>query len=155
MPNYTSNHGQVLLALRDLAVHLQPQELSDFEVQVRNDWLFNGRPMLGLTIYPMAEQYGEGVNSAQDIGYLCGLVFAYKFDQDAGLTSDRLLAWRELLRRRLTDQRISVTIDNTTGPREHVCVLVRSGEGLANPKKYPGWNITRIVCSIWLRELNA
>lgn len=152
--SYTSNHGAILLALRDLAQRLQPKELSDCEIQVRNDWLFNGDPMLGLTIYPLSEQYGEGVNSAQDIGYLCGLVFAYKYDQDAVLTSDRLLAWRELLRRSLTDQRLGVTISNSTTPKEHVCILVRSGEGLTNPNKYPGWNITRLVVSVWLRELN-
>lgn len=154
MANYTSNHGQILLALRDLALSLQPDELNDFEVQVRNDWLYNGDPMVGLTISPMPEQYGEGVNSAQDIGYLCSLVFAHRYDQDATLTSDRLLAWRELLRRRLTDQRLGVTINNDTSPREHVSVLVRSGESLTNPNKYPGWNITRIVVSVWLRETN-
>lgn len=156
MPDtYTSNHGAILLALKDLALELQPQELSEDEVQIRNDWLFNdGQPMLGLTIYPLSEQYGEGVNSSQDVGYLCGLVFAYKFDQDAILYSDRLMAWRELLRRKLTDQRLGVTMANDTAPREHVCILVRSGEGLTNPSKYPGWNITRIVVAVWLREIN-
>lgn len=151
---YTSNHGEILLALRDLAITLQPRELGDFEVQVRNDWLYNGDPMLGLSIYPLGEQYGEGVNSSQDIGYVCGLVFACKFDQDAILASDRMLAWRELLRRKLTDQRLSVTIANSTAPKEHVCILVRSGEGLTNPNKYPGWIISRIVVSVWLREQN-
>lgn len=152
--SFTSNHGHILVALRDLIKDLQPENLADEEVQVRGSWLHNGSPFRGVSIIPLPEQYAVGTNGTQDIGYACGIVFVEGDDLDARLEDDQMLAWRELVRRRLTDQRLSVTIVNATDPSEHVCRVVRSGENLSNPKKYPRYNISRLVVVVWLRENN-
>jgi len=152
--SFGSNHGQVMAALRDLIKDLQPDNMADEEVQVRGSWLIQGEPLRGVTIYDLGEQYAAGVIGAQDIGYTCGIVFVEKDDYDARLSGDQMQAWRELVRRRLTDQRLSVTIVNSTDPSEHVCRVIRSGESLSNPKKYPNCNISRLVVVVWLRELN-
>lgn len=152
--SFSSNHGLIMLALKDLIKSLQPDGLHDTEVEVRGSWLFNGEPMRGVSIYDLGEQYDAGTVGTQDIGYVCGVVFASKDDNDAVLYSDMMLAWRELVRRRLTDQRLSVTITNATDPSEHVCKVIRSGESLTNPKKYPDYSISRLVVVVWLRENN-
>lgn len=149
----SSNHGQIMVALRELVLSLQPEEVTSAEVEVRGGWLYNGEPMRGITIHELGETYHEGTNGTQDIGYICGIVFAQKDDLDAQLTDDSLLAWRELIRHRLTDQRLNVTLTNNT-PSEHVVIVNRSGENLTNPKKFPNWAISRIVATVWLRETN-
>ena len=155
MAEFTSNHGQILLALENLVKDLQPDNLGDEEVQIRGSWLHSdGQPYRGITIMPLDEKYDPGTIGTQDIGYLCAIVFVEKDDYDARLTDDQMLAWRELVRRRLTDQRLSVTITNATDPSEHVCRIIRSGESLRNPNKYPTCNITRTVVCVWLRENN-
>lgn len=143
-----------MVALQELVLSLQPADCHDTEVAIRPSWLFNGEPMRGISIYDLGEQYHEGTIGTQDIGYRCGIVFAQKDDMDATLDSDQLIAWRELVRRRCTDQRLNVTIPGATDPAEHVMIVSRSGEGLTNPKKYPNWAISRVVVSVWLREVN-
>ena len=152
-PSYSSNHGQILLALRDLVQDLQPANLTTEEVKVRRNYLHNGTPFRGVTIYEIGEQTDEGTVGTQDIGYICGIVFCEKHDGDAKLASDQMVQWRELVRRRLKDQRLNVTIVNGTNPSEHVCVILRSGEDLNN-KKYPNDNVKRITVAVWLREAN-
>ncbi len=153
MPGFISNHGQVLLALQKLAEDLQPEDVANEEVQIRTSWLYNGEPMRGLTIYDMGEQYHEGTVGTQDIGYVCGIVFVRGRDGDAALYSDQVIRWRELLRRRLTDQRLPVTITNGSAPSEHVCIVERSGEELTNAVKYPNYIIRKLTVTVWLREL--
>jgi hypothetical protein len=155
MERFASNHGQILSALRDLVKDLGPDNITDEEVQVRGNWLnSDGQPFRGITVMPLTEQYDSGTIGTQDIGYQCAIIFVEGEDYDARLTDDQMLAWRELVRRRLTDQRLSVTIVNSTDPSEHVCRVIRSGESLRNPNKYPNCNITRTVVVVWLRELN-
>ncbi len=153
MQNFPSNHGQVLLALQSVVKDLQPEDLGNEEVEIRPSWLINGNPMRGVSIFDMGEQYSEGTVSTQDIGYACGVVFARLRDGDATLVSDQLLRWRELVRRRLTDQRLPVTITNATAPREHVCIVEKSGEELTNLRKYPNYLIRKLTVVVWLREL--
>lgn len=154
--NFSSNHGQILVALRDLIKDLQPDNLADEEVQIRGSWLGNdGQPFRGITVMPLGENLtNEDTIGTQDIAYLTAIVFVEHDDHDARLEDDQMLAWRELVRRRLLNQRLSVTIVNSTDPLEHVCRVLRSGESLRNTNKYPTYNITRTVVSVTLRELN-
>lgn len=152
---FTSNSARVAVALRDLIKSLGPDNLSDEEVQVRGSWLnTDGNPHIGISVVPLGEQADPGTIGTQDIGYVMSVVFVEKDSYDARLTGDQMLAWRELVRRRLTDQRLEVTIVNQTDPSEHVCRISRSGESLRNPNKYPTFNINRMVVVVWLRELN-
>jgi hypothetical protein len=101
----------------------------------------------------MGEQDDDGTIGTMDIGYVCGIVFCEFNDSDSVLSGDQMLVWRELVRRRLTDQRLPVTISNATAPSEHVAIVSKSGENLSNEKKWPRKNIRRITVSVWLREL--
>lgn len=151
---FTSNHGQVLLALQKLIVGLRPDNLSGEEIRIRGSWLGTTGPHRGVSIIEAGETKNDGVIGAQDVGYVCHIVFAEFNDYDALLSSDQMMAWRELVRRRLTDQRIPVSMTNQTAPSEHVAVMIESGKDLSNPKKWPNYNVKRIVVSIWLRESN-
>jgi hypothetical protein len=151
MPEYSSNHGQILIALEALVKDLQPDNLAGEEVAIRGNWV---GPYRGVSIVPMGEQDNPGTVGTQDIGYVCGIVFAELSDYDAILAGDQMESWRELVRRRLKDQRLSVTITNSSDPSEHVMIILRSGEDLSNPKKYPNWSIKRILVAVWVRESN-
>jgi hypothetical protein len=153
--SFTSNAGLIALALRDLIKSLQPDNLVDEEVQIRGSWLnSDGHPHVGISIVPLGEQPDPGTIGTQDIGYEMSVVFVEKDSYDARMSDDQMFAWRELIRRRLTDQRLQVTIVNQTDPSEHVCRVIRCGESLRNPNKYPTYNINRMVVVVWLRELN-
>lgn len=151
---FQSNHGQVLLALEALLRSLKLDGLTDEEVRIRYNWLQNGQPRIGVSILDLGEKYADGTVGTQDIGYLCGIVFADGATYDDPMDNDRILSWIEVVRRRLTDQRLNVTIAGATDPAEHVMVIDRSGENLTNPNKYPNYKVRRTVVSVWLREKN-
>lgn len=153
MPDFSSNHGQILLALEKLVKDLQPENLSGEEVQIRGSWLGAHGPFRGVSIVEGGEQDDDGTIGTQDIGYVCSIVFAEKEDADAILSSDQMMQWRELVRRRLSDQRLPVTVTNISSPSEHVCIVLKSGEDMSNNNKYPGYHIRRILVAVWLREL--
>lgn len=153
MPEYSSNHGAVLVALQKLIKDLQPANLSEEEIVIRGSHIGSGGPYRGVSIIDMGEQDNDGTIGTQDIGYVCGIVFAEFDDYDAQLSGDQMASWRELVRRRLTDQRIPVTITNLSSPSEHVAVIIKSGEDISNRKRWPNYNLRRIVVAIWLREL--
>jgi hypothetical protein len=85
------------------------------------------------------------------VGYLCNIYFVQKDDNDATMSSDRMIEWRELIRRRLKDQRLNVTIANNSSPSEHVVRAYQPRQG--SSKKYPGYSITLLPVAVWLREL--
>lgn len=152
MPDFSSNHGQILLALQKLVKDLQPENLAGEEVEVRGSYLLNGEPIRGVSIYDMGEQGNDGTVGTMDIGYVCGIVFAELNDFDARMSSDQMPAWRELVRRRCTDQRLPVTITNGTAPSEHVMKVLNPGEVMST-KKNPNYSVKRITVVVWLREL--
>lgn len=153
MADFASNHGQILLALEKLVKDLQPDNLTGEEIAIRGSHIGPSGPYRGVSIVEMGEQDNDGTIGTQDIGYVCGIVFAEFDDADAILSGDQMAAWRELVRRRLTDQRIPVTITNLSSPSEHVAIIIKSGEDISNRKRWPNYNLRRIVVAIWLREL--
>jgi hypothetical protein len=153
MPEFSSNHGQILIALQKLVKDLQPDNLSDEEVQIRGSYIGTTGPFRGVSIVEGGEQEDDGTIGTQDIGYVCSIIFAELDDYDARLSGDQMMAWRELVRRRLTDQRLPVTITNLSSPSEHVCTIISSGKNLSNRKKWPLYNIRAVVVAVWLREL--
>lgn len=153
MPDYFSNKAAIMTALADIVKDTQPPGITDEEVQVRESWLTGqGQPHRGVSIYDKGEQYNDGTIGTQDVGYLCGIVFAATRHTDAILPADQLQTWVERTRRRLTDQRLPVTIDNASQPSEHVCIVL-PGRDLTNSRKYPNYSIREITVSVWLREL--
>lgn len=148
---YSSNHGAILVALQKLIKDLQPDDVSTAEIEIRGDYLVNGVPADGISITPEGETYDDGTIGTMDVGYLCNITFVQRDDQDARLSDDSLQQWRELVRRRLKDQRLTVTIANNTAPSEHV-VRVYQPRQISNTK-YPNFVISQLPIAVWLREL--
>jgi hypothetical protein len=149
--SYSSNHGAILEALQKLVKNLQPDGVADEEIEVRGDWVVNNAPADGISIHPGGEVYDDGTIATMDIGYLCFITFVQRNDMDARLTDDSMQQWRELVRRRLKDQRLSLEIHNSSAPSEHV-VKVYQPRDLSN-RQYPNHVISQLPVAVWLREL--
>ena len=148
----SSSKGKIMLALQGVVKALQPEELADEEVQVREAWLSgSGDPFRGVSIVDFGEQYDDGTNGTADIGYLCGLMFAKGRTGDAVLPDDRIIRWYEASRRRLQDQRIPVGSQGLTAPKDHICIIL-PGKTLTDPNKWPNYLIRQMVVAVWIRE---
>lgn len=153
MADYVSNHGIIMLGLKSLIKDLQPEGLMENEVEVRENWLSpSGDPYHGVSIFDMGEQYDEGTCGTQDVGYICGVVFAKFRATDAALSDDRIIRWYEITRRRLADQRSLVSITSPSAPAEHVCIVM-PGRTLTDPNKWPNYLLRQLVVVVWMREL--
>lgn len=148
---YSSNHGAILLALQKLVKDLQPTGVSGAEIEIRGNYLVNDAPMDGISIHPGEEVYDDGTIGTMDVGYLCFITFVQRDDQDARLSDDSMQQWRELIRRRLKDQRLNVTIANNSAPSEHVVRVYQPRQ--VSTTKYPNFVISQLPVAVWLREL--
>lgn len=141
-----------MLGIRDVVKGLQPIDVADPEVEVREDWKsVTGDPFRGISIVDLGEQYDDGTVGTADIGYLCGILFAKGRTGDAGLPDDKITQWYEAVRRRLADQRIPVYDYGITAPKEHVCIML-PGRTITDPKKWPNYLIRQMVVAVWIRE---
>lgn len=57
----------------------------------------------GITVHPVAEQYYIGTNERESVGYGCALTMVMNNDNDEDYKLDRLLYWRERIRRDLVE----------------------------------------------------
>ena len=150
---FHSSKGKIMLALKDVVIGLQPEDMEEAEVEVREDWLSGtGDPFRGVSIVDQGEQYDDGTVGTQDIGYIVGLIFVKKRTGDASLSSDKLMRWYELVRRRLSDQRLLAGMYGPEAPKEHICIVM-PGKTLTDPKKWPNDLIRQLVVVSWIREL--
>ena len=153
MPDFASNKGKVMLAIQELILNLNPFDMTEYEVEVREDWLSStGDPFRGVSIIDLGEQYDGGTVGTTDIGYICGIVFAKGRITDATMADDKIIQWYEQVRRRLLDQRLLITLTGPTAPREHVCIIM-PGKTLTDPRKWPNHIIRQLVVVSWIREL--
>jgi len=53
----------------------------------------------GVTVHPVQETYHTGTNARESIGYGCAITMVVNNDLDKDLNLDRLLLWRESIRR--------------------------------------------------------
>jgi hypothetical protein len=148
----SSSKGKIMLALQSIIKGLQPEDISDPEVEVRESWLSpTGDPYRGVSIVDFGEQYDDGTISCTDVGYLCGVIFVKGRTADAVMPDDRLMGWYETTRRRLMDQRVPVYDYGITAPKEHVAIIL-PGKTLTNPDKWPNYLIRQLVVAVWIRE---
>jgi len=153
MADYASHKGQIMLAIEDIVKDLQPVDVVDSEVAIRESHLSTtGDPMRGVSIVDMGEQYDDGTVGTADIGYIVGVVFAKFRTGDAILSDDKIIQWYELVRRRFQDQRVLVTMGDPTAPKEHVCII-QPGRTLTNLKTWPDYIIRQLVVVSWIREI--
>lgn len=151
--DFVSQKGKIMLALKDLILGLAPTDLAYEEVEVREDWLSStGDPYQGVSIVDQGEQYDDGTIGTQDVGYICGILFAKKRNYDAALADDKIIQWYEQCRRRLADQRLLVPWVSPAAPREHINIVM-PGRTLTDPKKWPNYLIRQLVVVSWVREL--
>jgi hypothetical protein len=152
--DFSSNAGQIGLALVNVVKNQQPEGVADEEVALREDWLSGtGDPYPGISIVYQGEQYSEGTIGTQDIGYLYGIVFVKYRTGDAVLPDDLLMSRYEKVRRRLMDQRVigpPLVADSTVA--QHVSIVM-PGKTLTNVSKWPNYLIRMLVVAVWLREL--
>ncbi len=153
MADFASAKGKVMLALRDIVLNLNPTDVTEEEVQVREDWRSSsGDPFRGVSIVDMGEQYDDGTVGTQDVGYICGILFAKGRTTDAALADDKIIQWYEQVRRRLADQRLLLVLYGPSAPKEHVCIVM-PGKTLTDPQKWPNYIIRQLVVVSWIREL--
>ncbi len=153
MPDLTSQKGKIMLAIQELIKGQVPEDLSDEEVEVREDWLGStGDPYQGISIVDQGEQYNDGTIGTEDVGYIVGIIFAKHRTFDSVLSDDKLVGWYEQTRRRLLNQRLLVPWYGPTAPREHV-VIIMPGRTLTDAKKWPNYTIRQMVVVSWIREL--
>lgn len=153
MPDYVSQKGKIMLALRDVIKALAPEDLAGEEVEIREDWLGGtGDPFQGVSIVSQGEQYDDGTIGTVDIGYICGIIFVKHRTGDSVLADDKIEQWYEQTRRRLVDQRLLVPWTGPTAPREHVMIMM-PGRTLTDPRKWPNYIIRQMVVVSWIREL--
>ena|SRR5688572_19658297 len=148
---FSSNHGLILVALQKLIKDLQPDSCSGEEVEIRSSYLVNDAPARGISIVQGGEVYDDGTIGTMDVGYLCNIYFCQFNDLDAALTDDSMEAWRELVRRRVKDQRLTLTITNSTSPSEHVMRAYQPRT--VSTKNSPNYAVTQLPVAVWLREL--
>lgn len=89
----------VMEAIRDAIRTLELADITSDEVAVRrlpydsqNHWY------RGVTIHPVPEEYDEGTNEREAIGYGCGIAMVQNNDNDSDYKLDQLLLWREKIR---------------------------------------------------------
>lgn len=153
MTDFASNAGKVLLAIREIALNLNHTDLTEDEIQVRDDWkTVTKDPMRGMSIVYMGEQYDDGTVGTQDVGYITGIILAKHRTADSTMADDKIIQWFEQLRRRLADQRLLITLYGPTAPKEHVCIVM-PGKTLTNPDNWPNYLIRQLVVVSWIREL--
>ena len=153
MADYASHKGQIMLAIEGIVKDLQPTDMVDGEIAIRESFLnTTGDPMRGVSIVDMGEQYDDGTVGTQDIGYIVGIVFAKFRSGDATLSDDKIIQWYEQVRRRFSDQRVLVTIGDASAPKEHVCIVM-PGKTLTNLKNWPNYIIRQLVVVSWIREV--
>ncbi len=153
MADYASHKGQIMVAIEQVVLALTPTDMVDSEVAIRENWLLTtGDPIRGVSIVDMGEQYDDGTVGTADVGYIVGIVFAKFRAGDATLSDDKIIQWYEQVRRRFQDQRVLVTLGDSTAPKEHVCVIM-PGRTLTDIKKWPNYIVRQLVVVSWIREV--
>jgi hypothetical protein len=153
MSEFASQKGKIMIALKEIIQKLAPIDLTNEEVEVREDWLgATGDPFQGVSIVDMGEQYDDGTIGTMDVGYICGIIFAKHRNYDAVLADDKIPQWYEQVRRRLADQRLLVPWTGPSAPKEHITIIM-PGRTLTDAKKWPNYILRQMVVVSWIREL--
>ncbi len=100
----TSIFMQCLEAVRDEIQALNLSGLPDNRVRVRRLPHDGEHYFPGVTVHPVPEKYEKGTNQREDIGYGCGVTIVVNNENDQDYLLDRLLYWRETIRRHFVEK---------------------------------------------------
>jgi len=108
----TSYFMECLEAVRDAIKDMDLTGLEDYRVRVRRLPHDGEHYFPGVTIHPVPEVYSQGTNMRESLGYGCAVTMVVNNDNDQDYLLDRLLLWRETIRRTLVED---ATISGVTG----------------------------------------
>lgn len=100
----TSIYMQCLEGVRDVIIALNLTELPATRVAVRRRPHDGAHYFPGITVHPAAERYSVGTTAREAIGYGCAVTMVVNNDNDKDYLLDRLLTWRESIRRKFVEK---------------------------------------------------
>lgn len=89
--------------IRDRIKDLNLTGLNDAYVKVRRLPHDGEHYFEGITVHPLPEIYHVGTNERESVGYGCGVTMVVNNDNDEDYKLDRLLKWREAIRRHFVE----------------------------------------------------
>lgn len=109
-----TSSSKFVLAMEGIATEIQALNLTGLEdnrVAVRRLPHDGEHYFPGITVYPYDEQYRKGTNTREHIGYGCGVAMVVNNDNAQLYLLDRLLYWRECIRRYFVENHTITNID--------------------------------------------
>lgn len=101
----------------------------------------------GITVHPVRESTGPGTNMLEDIGYGCGLTMVVNNNNASERLLDRVLMWRETIRRYFVENDTLDTMSTVfTVKVEHDDVFAWDDMVRSN------FDVSRMVLRVWSRE---
>ena len=100
----TSIYMQCLEGVRDVIVALGLTDLPTNRIVIRRRPHDGSMYFPGITVHPSRERYSPGTNQRESIGYGCAVTMVVNNDNDSVYLLDRLLGWRESIRRKFVEK---------------------------------------------------
>lgn len=104
---------QAMEAIRDRIRTLALTGLTSDRVQVRRLPHDGEVYHPGITIHPVTEKYHDGSNMRENVGYGVAITMVVNCDNDQDYLLDRLLLWRETIRRHFVEDDGMVGVANS------------------------------------------
>ena len=100
----TSIFMQCLEGVRDVIRALDLTGLPDNCVVIRRRPHDGSNYFPGITVHPSQERYSGGTTAREAVGYGCAVTMIVNNDNDKDYLLDRLLTWRETIRRKFVEK---------------------------------------------------
>jgi hypothetical protein len=138
---------QAMEAIRDRIRLLTLSGLTSDRVQVRrlphDGEVFHP----GITIHPVPETYHDGTNMRESVGYGCAITMVVNNDNDQDYLLDRLLYWRETIRRHFVED------DGLVGVANSCTVKIEHGHVIDwNDLIKDNYDVSRLVARVYVLE---
>jgi hypothetical protein len=140
---------QALEGVRDGIQNLNMTGIPDNRVSVRRMPHDGEHYFPGITVHPVEEEYSQGTNMREAIGYGCAVTMVVNNDNDSDYLLDQLLLWREKIRQYFVE---NDTISSVTGGVSYT-LKVEHGKvldwGALQNKNY---DISSLIIRVWVLE---
>lgn len=138
---------QAMEAIRDRIRLLALSGLTSDRIQVRRLPHDGEVYYPGITIHPVEETYHIGTNVREALGYGCSITMVVNIDSDQDFLLDRLLLWRERIRRHFVED------DGLVGVSGSFTVKIEHGPPIDWDdliKKH--YDVSRLVARVYVLE---
>jgi hypothetical protein len=134
-------------AIRDRIRLLALSGLTDDRVQVRRLPHDGEVYFPGITIHPVEENYHTGTNMRENVGYGCSITMVVNIDNDQDLMLDRLLLWRQRIRRHFVED------DGLTGVSGSCTVKIEHGPPIDwDDLIKTHYDVSRLIARVYVLE---